>query len=119
VAPPTVDAVFHVLMRALTSIWPRTLSLGGERLGDVWPCEVLKEHPSSSLEGDDWVPFHKLTQWITYSLLEPLVKVMGWQVGGVEALTGLPEYRNGGSSSFLLRFSIEVLMRILLWKAVF
>ena len=41
------------------------------------------------------MPFHKLSQWLTYSLLEPF----GWagvQVEGVDALTGLPEYRNGG-----------------------
>jgi hypothetical protein len=41
------------------------------------------------------VPFHKLSQWLTYSLLEPF----GWagvSVGGLDALTGLPEYRNGG-----------------------
>jgi hypothetical protein len=41
------------------------------------------------------VPFHKLTQWLTYSLLEPLEDA-GLTVTGLDALTGLPEYRNGG-----------------------
>jgi hypothetical protein len=41
------------------------------------------------------VPFHKLSQWLTYSLLEPLAWA-GVPVVGLEALTGLPEYRNGG-----------------------
>jgi len=41
------------------------------------------------------VPFHKLTQWLTYSLLEPLEEA-GLVVSGLDALTGLPEYRNGG-----------------------
>jgi hypothetical protein len=44
---------------------------------------------------DGWVPFHKLSQWLGYSLLEPL----GWagmKLVGLDALTGLPEYRNGG-----------------------
>jgi hypothetical protein len=41
------------------------------------------------------VPFHKSSQWLTYSLLEPMESA-GLRVEGVEALTGLPEYRNGG-----------------------
>jgi hypothetical protein len=41
------------------------------------------------------VPFHKLSQWLTYSLLEPL-QWAGVTVTGLDALTGLPEYRNGG-----------------------
>jgi hypothetical protein len=41
------------------------------------------------------VAFHKLSQWLTYSLLEPF-EWAGAQVTGIEALTGLPEYRNGG-----------------------
>ena len=35
---------------------------------------------------------HKLTQWLTYSLLEPL-ELAGLEVTGLDALTGLPEYR--------------------------
>ena len=42
-----------------------------------------------------WMPFHKLSQWLTYSLLEPF-DWAGVQVDGLDALTGLPEYRNGG-----------------------
>ena len=38
---------------------------------------------------------HKLTQWLTYSLLEPLQEA-GFIIIEVDALTGLPEYRNGG-----------------------
>jgi hypothetical protein len=41
------------------------------------------------------VPFHKLSQWLSYSLLEPF-EWAGVAVGGLQALTGLPEYRNGG-----------------------
>ena len=44
---------------------------------------------------DGWVPFHKLSQWMSYSLLEPL-QWAGVTVTGLDALTGLPEYRNGG-----------------------
>ena len=60
-------------------------------LGDVWPHSALgaTDHP------DSLVPFHKLSQWLTYSLLEPLEEG-GITVTGLDALTGLPEYRNGG-----------------------
>jgi hypothetical protein len=46
-------------------------------------------------EGDDLVPFHKLTGWTTYSLIEPMEKVLGWKFDGIDDMTGLPEYRNG------------------------
>jgi hypothetical protein len=70
--------------------------LAGVSLGDVWPCAVLKSE--STQEGDDLVPFHKLTMWITYSLIEVFERVAKWKVEGMEDLTGLPEYRNGGSN---------------------
>jgi hypothetical protein len=41
------------------------------------------------------VPFHKLSQWLAYSLFEPLERA-GLSIKRPGALTGLPEYRNGG-----------------------
>ena len=41
------------------------------------------------------MPFHKLSQWLTYSLVEPMLEA-GVEVAGIDALTGLAEYRNGG-----------------------
>lgn len=41
------------------------------------------------------MPFHKLTGWTTYSLIEPIEKILGWKFDGLEDMTGLPEYRNG------------------------
>jgi hypothetical protein len=66
------------LLRIMRPMWPGR--------GDCWP------HPAAS---GGLVPFHKLTQWLTYSLLEPLADA-GIEVTGLDALTGLPEYRNGG-----------------------
>ena len=89
-----VAALWAALMDGLSPIWPRTrANLGGVSLGDVWPCDVLK--PTAVFDGDELVPFHKLTGWTTYSLLEPLEKILGWKFEGVEDMTGLPEYRNG------------------------
>ena len=42
------------------------------------------------------LPFHKLTQWLCYSLMVPMTKLLHFHFAGVELLTGLPEYRNGG-----------------------
>ncbi len=42
------------------------------------------------------VPFHKLTQWLCYSLMAPMTKLMQIRFAGEDLLTGLPEYRNGG-----------------------
>ncbi len=41
------------------------------------------------------MPFHKLSQWLSYSLIEPL-EWAGFEVVAMDGLTGLPEYRNGG-----------------------
>lgn len=42
------------------------------------------------------MPFHKLTQWLCYSLMVPMKRVMNIHFAGTDLLTGLPEYRNGG-----------------------
>jgi hypothetical protein len=41
------------------------------------------------------VPLHKLSQWLAYSLVEPLADA-GITVNHLDGLTGLAEYRNGG-----------------------
>lgn len=79
------------LLDAFSAIWPSGQSFHGIPVGDVWP------HPAAGGEGASagWVPFHKLSQWLSYSLLEPF-EWAGVSVDGLDALTGLPEYRNGG-----------------------
>ncbi|KAJ3491986.1 hypothetical protein NLI96_g321 [Meripilus lineatus] len=90
-----ISSLWGALIEGLAPIWPKTRSsLGGIPLGDVWPCDALKS--STVNEGDELVPFHKLTGWITYSLVEPIEKILGWRFEGIENMTGLPEYRNGG-----------------------
>lgn len=84
------DVLDDVLV-GLGPIWPGRLQCAGVNLGDVWP------HPAAGGTGPaaGLVPFHKLSQWLTYSLVEPLGEA-GLTVTGVERLTGLAEYRNGG-----------------------
>ena len=42
------------------------------------------------------VPFHKLTQWLCYSIMVPMTKLLNMHFAGADLMTGLPEYRNGG-----------------------
>jgi hypothetical protein len=41
------------------------------------------------------MPLHKLSQWLSYSLIEPIERA-GLRVTDIDGLTGLAEYRNGG-----------------------
>ena len=86
-APEILRAVLH----HLGPIWPGRISLDGVSLGDTW------RHPAivRSDETNGLIPFHKLSQWLTYSLVEP-VQDGGVSVNDLDGLTGLAEYRNGG-----------------------
>jgi hypothetical protein len=90
--------VLGELLRTLSPIWPSGSKVQGLAAGDVWPhlwagAAVGGGKQDRTTEG--WVPFHKLSQWLSYSLFEPL-QWADLTVTGLDALTGLPEYRNGG-----------------------
>ena len=93
--PHTADLAAHdilsQLLMTLSGIWPSDNAIGGIALGDCWRHAAVRGEGAS----DGWIPFHKLSQWLTYSLLEPFAWA-GVNVRGLDALTGLPEYRNGG-----------------------
>jgi hypothetical protein len=83
--------LLHALQDGLSSIWLSENALDGIALGDVW------RHPHAGGRGRTagWVPFHKLSQWLAYSLFEPF-EWAGVTIVDRDALTALPEYRNGG-----------------------
>lgn len=89
--------VLAELLATLAPIWASGSRVQGLPAGDVWQHiwagDATAQGRDSTTSG--WVPFHKLSQWLTYSLLEPL-QWAGVDVSGIDALTGLPEYRNGG-----------------------
>ncbi|MES2400456.1 MAG: URC4/urg3 family protein [Pseudomonadota bacterium] len=85
--------LLSVLLTGLSPIWPAQNAIDGIALGDCW--QLAAAHSDAGGPGDGWMPFHKLSQWLTYSLLEPF-QWAGIEVQGLDALTGLPEYRNGG-----------------------
>lgn len=110
-----MPVLWNVLMTGLAPIWPPSrTAINGVSLGDAWPCSSMPQpaqSPSSPTFSpfpnttgqangvapwESILPFHKLTQWLTYSLMQPMQSVMKMQFAGQELLTGLPEYRNGG-----------------------
>jgi hypothetical protein len=83
--------ILRAVHESLGPIWPGRLRVGGVNLGDVWRhTQIAGPGLTAGL-----VPFHKLSQWLTYSLIEPMLAA-GITVTGVDELTGLAEYRNGG-----------------------
>ncbi len=89
--PIPAPLILSELLLQFGPIWPSRLTLGGVPLGDCW------RHPSLSTADatNGLVPLHKLSQWLAYSLIEPL-QWAGIAVTDIDGLTGLAEYRNGG-----------------------
>src|SRR5205814_3536787 len=87
----SASTLLETLLDSLGSIWSSGSALDGTPLGDVW------RHPHAGGSGPtaDWVPLHKLSQWLAYSLFEPF-EWAGIAVTGGDQLTAVPEYRNGG-----------------------
>jgi hypothetical protein len=83
--------ILRTILEAFACIWPGRIALAGENLGDVW------HHPAVASGGlaAELVPFHKLPQWLCYSLVE-VMEEAGIAITGLDELTGLAEYRNGG-----------------------
>jgi hypothetical protein len=84
-------AILEVLLEALGPIWADRLVIDGVALGDCWRHPALRRGDAT----DQLVPLHKLSQWLAYSLIEPL-EAVGIEILEVDGLTGLAEYRNGG-----------------------
>jgi hypothetical protein len=83
--------ILEALLVHLGPIWPGRITLGGVALGDTWRHPAVKRADAT----DGLVPIHKLSQWLAYSLIEPL-NWSGIAVTDIDGLTGLAEYRNGG-----------------------
>jgi hypothetical protein len=87
----SASTLLEALLDGLGPIWLTGSALDGVPLGDVW------RHPHAGGSGPTagWVPLHKLSQWLAYSLFEPF-EWAGILVTDRDHLTALPEYRNGG-----------------------
>ena len=87
----SAPAILRALLIHLAPTWPDRLTLGGVPLGDTWRHHAIKRNDASN----GLMPLHKLSQWLSYSLIEPL-QTAGITITDIDGLTGLAEYRNGG-----------------------
>ena len=90
-AAPTI---LHEVLLQLGPIWPSRLSLAGVALGDCWKHPAIKTDDATT----GLVPLHKLSQWLTYSLIEPLQRA-GIDVTESTASRALPNTATADSLS--------------------
>ncbi|PYH92162.1 DUF1688-domain-containing protein [Aspergillus ellipticus CBS 707.79] len=92
--------LWSVLQRTLIPIWPSDRTkVHGNPIGDAWPLPSLAAHLQATATDPEIAaiqPFHKLTQWLAYSLKVPFERLLAKKWKNAELGTGLPEYRNGG-----------------------
>eukprot|EP00397_Hematodinium_sp_SG-2012_P004549 GEMP01004561.1.p1 GENE.GEMP01004561.1~~GEMP01004561.1.p1 ORF type:complete len:800 (+),score=181.87 GEMP01004561.1:79-2478(+) len=90
----TVDVkhIWDCFVTSFEMVWPKHAT--GISHGDVWSHSKLQVVGEP---GSDLVPFHKLTQWLMYTIIEPIETYLKIRVVNVEeTMTPLAEYRNGG-----------------------
>ncbi|KAF3903395.1 hypothetical protein ABW20_dc0110293 [Dactylellina cionopaga] len=92
--------LWDVLQTVLIPSWPKDrTTVDGSAIGDAWPLKTLEfeQAKAGNTKATAGIqPFHKLTQWLTYSLMVPFQRILNKKWINAESLTGLPEYRNGG-----------------------
>ncbi|KAI2785916.1 Protein urg3 [Penicillium oxalicum] len=95
--------LWKILQETLLPAWPSNRTrIADIPIGDAWPLQVLsnlngsKDTSTHNNQTHHIAPFHKLTQWLAYSLTVPFMRVLDMQWKNLEKGTGLPEYRNGG-----------------------
>lgn len=94
-----ISTFWDVLQTLLIPVWPQDRTVvNGQSIGDAWPLTTLETQSTTASKGQssNIQPFHKLTQWLAYSLMVPFQRILGLQWTGTDSLTALPEYRNGG-----------------------
>lgn len=82
--------ILNAVLKGLGQIWPGEIKTNGINLGDTWHYK-----PFGDLSRESLISFHRPAQWLTYSLIAPLLE-LGINISGAHKLTGLAEYRNGG-----------------------
>ena len=83
--------ILRAVLLNFGGIWQNRLSVAGIHLGDTWRHSAMRRDDATN----GLMPLHKLSQWLSYSLIEPLQRA-SVTVTDVDGLTGLAEYRNGG-----------------------
>ncbi len=79
--------LLKVVLKEYHDVWPKRMNFEDTNVADIWEYDFG--------HGKEYVPFHKLSQWLTYSLVE-IFENNDFKVNNLDGMTGLPEYRNGG-----------------------
>lgn len=94
------DILWAILQKLLLPAWPKDRTqVNGVPIGDSWPLKVLERMNAGQKTENGTAhiqPFHKLTQWLAYSVTIPFIRILGLEWKNIEHATALPEYRNGG-----------------------
>ncbi|RHZ52481.1 hypothetical protein CDV55_103014 [Aspergillus turcosus] len=91
------EILWTTLQTVLLPIWPSSRThIDNHPLGDAWPLQVLADDAEAKSKCAHIQPFHKLTQWLAYSLTVPFERLLGVKWANMGLGTGLAEYRNGG-----------------------
>ena len=64
----SAGTLLRTVLDATGDIWPHRKSIGQIVVADVWQ----HRNAGGVGTGAGYVPFHKLSQWLSYSLIEPL-----------------------------------------------
>lgn len=91
----TADAILSALLIGFQDMWTPRTTVNGVGFGDLWVYDFGGGGLKSASAFENLVPFHKLSQWLSYSLIQPFEEA-GRTVVDPGGFTGLPEYRNGG-----------------------
>ncbi|OAP58282.1 hypothetical protein AYL99_07372 [Fonsecaea erecta] len=90
--------LWQTLQQLLLPVWPENRPhIAGRPIGDAWPLRVLAQTTTGTKPLTGAIqPFHKLTQWLAYSLKVPFLRLLDLRWTNEHLSTGLAEYRNGG-----------------------
>lgn len=71
---------------------------------DCWSCRAMPLHNDRTSDNErQLIPFHMVGQWLCYSILIPLKRILGIKIDEEHLLTGLPEIR---TCSLLIDFGV-------------
>ena len=87
-----IDSLWEIIIEGMEYLWDDSDSQIVGMNGDMWVYTPLK---IKGVVGSDIIPFHKLSQWLTYSIIEVL-ELFGFNFTDMANMTALAEYRNGG-----------------------
>ena len=89
----SVKELWNFIVNDFKDIWNIYNKDDKETIGDIWTHPYLK---IPCIEKSELMPFHKISQWIIYSLIDVIKNYGNYKITDTMILSALPEYRNAG-----------------------